>query len=133
MQAAIADDYDWVGFDPRGIGETEYVLFWKINSVKYLTFWVSRPQVRCFPDGSYDAFKSHTVLDQGYDLPPNLNDPQTRKALIVQQNNADALFKSQFRLCEENMGAILRYMGTPSVVRDIDYIVTALDGKDALM
>ncbi|KIJ43866.1 hypothetical protein M422DRAFT_252782 [Sphaerobolus stellatus SS14] len=114
LQAAIAEDYDWVGFDPRGIGETE-------------------PQVHCFPDGGYRAFQSHTVLDQGYDIPPNLNDPQTRKALILQQHQADALFKAQFELCKKNMGETLRYMGTTSVVRDIDFITTTLDGKDALI
>ena len=31
------------------------------------------------------------------------------------------------------MGEQLRYMGTSTVVRDIDFITTALEGPDALM
>lgn len=36
-------------------------------------------------------------------------------------------------MCQETMGQTIAYMGTSSVVRDMDFITTALEGEDALM
>ncbi|KAF8579924.1 hypothetical protein K439DRAFT_1620181 [Ramaria rubella] len=115
FQSLIGTDYDFVGFDPRGIGESE-------------------PRVQCFrAPGNYYSFKAHTILDQGFDVGPNLSDSRTRDHLILQQEEAESLYKTQFELCGRTMGDALRYMGTSTVSRDIDFITTALEGKDALM
>jgi len=36
-------------------------------------------------------------------------------------------------LCAEHMGDELKYMGTATVVRDMDYMSKLLEGDDALM
>ena len=56
-----------------------------------------------------------------------------RTLLVRMQREADALFKTQFQICGETMGERLRYMGTSTVVRDIDFITKTLEGDDALM
>lgn len=43
------------------------------------------------------------------------------------------LKRVQAELCAENMGEELAYMGTQTVVRDIDFMTTVMDGEDALM
>ncbi|KAI0752659.1 TAP-like protein-domain-containing protein [Daedaleopsis nitida] len=115
LQQIIGEEYDIIGFDPRGIGQTE-------------------PATQCFPTPeARDAFIANTVLDRGYDVSPNVTDPFNRYHLIQLQRDAEALYKTQFAICGQNMGDQLRYMGTTTVVRDIDYITTLLDGKDALI
>ncbi|KIJ55468.1 hypothetical protein M422DRAFT_24044 [Sphaerobolus stellatus SS14] len=115
MQAAIiGEDYDWVGFDPRGIGSTE-------------------PHTKCFAPGGYALFRQHTVLEHGYEVGKNLSDPRTRDRLVEQQREADALYQTQFKICNETVGENLKYMGTSTVSRDVDFITTTLEGKDALI
>lgn len=82
----------------------------------------------------YGAFISHTILQRGYDVgTANASDPFLRERLIRLQNEADTLLRTQFAVCKENMGDQLRYMGTSTVVRDMDYITKTLEGEDALM
>ncbi|GJJ14699.1 hypothetical protein Clacol_008966 [Clathrus columnatus] len=111
LQAVTGYDYDVVGFDPRGIGETE-------------------PAVKCFPDG-YGKFAKNTILDRSFDDFPNASEPQARERLLLQQYEAEALYQTQFEMCERTMGDKLKYMGTTTVVRDIDFITTVLDGSEA--
>ncbi|KAI0634191.1 TAP-like protein-domain-containing protein [Trametes polyzona] len=115
LQQIIGDEYDIIGFDPRGIGKTE-------------------PATKCFSSPeARQAFIANTVLDRGYDVAPDVQDPFNRYHLIQTQRDADGLFKSQFEICGETMGDGLRYMGTSSVVRDIDFITQLIEGKDALI
>ncbi|KAF8498909.1 hypothetical protein BU17DRAFT_102873 [Hysterangium stoloniferum] len=114
FQALTGTDYDFVGFDPRGIGET-------------------KPAVQCFAPGQYDQFTKHTILQRGFDVGPNMSDPFTRDHLLSQQREADVLYKAQFEVCARTMGETLRYMGSSTVSRDLDFITTALEGKDALI
>ncbi|KAI0664136.1 TAP-like protein-domain-containing protein [Cubamyces menziesii] len=115
FQQLIGEEYDIIGFDPRGIGQTQ-------------------PATQCYPSPAARlAFIANTVLDRGYDVAPDLNDPFNRYHLIQTQRDADGLYKSQFEICGQTMGEGLRYMGTSTVVRDIDFITTLLDGKDALI
>ncbi|KAL7284631.1 hypothetical protein ACG7TL_001927 [Trametes sanguinea] len=79
------------------------------------------------------AFIANTVLDRGYDVAPDVTDEFNRYHLIQTQRDADGLYKSQFEICNETMGEQIRYMGTSTVVRDIDFITTLLDGEDALI
>ena len=92
-----------------------------------------RPQTLCFPDPSYAVFKRNTVLERSYDVPSNISREEASKILVQQQREADALLKTQFEVCKKNMGEQLKYMGTSTVVRDIDFITKKLEGEDALM
>ncbi|KAI0708631.1 TAP-like protein-domain-containing protein [Earliella scabrosa] len=115
LQQLTGNEYDIIGFDPRGIGQTE-------------------PTTQCFPSKeARAAFIANTVLGQGYDVGGDLSDPQNRFHLIAQQREAEALYKTQFAICGQNMGDALRYMGTTTVARDIDFIASRLDGPDSLI
>ncbi|KAI0372413.1 hypothetical protein BV20DRAFT_991265 [Pilatotrama ljubarskyi] len=115
FQQIIGKEYDMIGFDPRGIGQTE-------------------PVTQCFPSPeARQAFIANTVLDRGYDVSPNVSDPANRYHLIQTQRDANALYKTQFEICAQTMGDGLRYMGTSTVVRDIVFITSLLEGKDALV
>lgn len=104
-----------------------------IHFFKTLSDLFRRPQVRCFKDGDYEDFLAGTVLDRGYDVPPTSNDKIIRDALVAQQRKADTIFQAQFAACKQNMGDTLKYMGTTIVSRDIEFITSTLEGKDALM
>ena len=93
-----------------------------------------RPQTLCFQQpGSRTAFIANTVLDRGYDSSANLSDANNRYHLVETQRDANALYKTQFAICSQTMGDAIKYMGTSTVARDIDYLTTLLDGEDALM
>ncbi|KAM5545960.1 hypothetical protein V8D89_000086 [Ganoderma adspersum] len=115
FQELIGEDWDILGFDPRGIG-------------------LSEPQTKCFlGNGSREAFLANTVLDRGYDVSPNLADPGNRPHLIQTQRDANALYQAQFEVCKQTMGETIKYAGTTSVVRDIDYINTLIAGNGSLI
>lgn len=75
----------------------------------------------------------NTVLSRSYDLASNASTQDVRQLLIAQQKEAEALYRTQFEICGKTMGDDLRYMGTSTVVRDIDFITKQLEGPDALM
>ncbi|KAH8102176.1 Alpha/Beta hydrolase protein [Cristinia sonorae] len=111
----VGEEYDIIGFDPRGVGETV-------------------PQTRCFNDGntgSYANFIRNTVLERGYDVASNMSTAELRSMLLVKTAEADALLRTQFEICRQNMGEELRYMGTSTVVRDLDFMSKIFDGTDA--
>lgn len=94
----------------------------------------ARPQTKCFAgDVNYATFASNTILTRSYDFASNLSIPEARKRLVTQHKEADALYQTQFHICGATMGEQLRYMGTSTVARDIDFITTQLEGPDALM
>nr|VWO95568.1 N/A [Ganoderma boninense] len=115
LQGLVGEEWDIIGFDPRGIG-------------------LSEPAVQCFPgNGTRAAFLANTVLDRGFDVAPDPTDPANWYRLLEAQRDANALYQTQFEICEKVQGDSLRYMGTTSVVRDIDFIATALQGNDTLI
>ncbi|CAL1710000.1 unnamed protein product [Somion occarium] len=86
LQMVIGSDYDIVGFDPRGVGET-------------------KPTVRCFNgDLSHANFKYNTILERGYEYSSNMTAEDMRHTLIAQQIEADALMRTQFDICAETLG-----------------------------
>ena len=87
----------------------------------------------CFLPKAYATFKRNTVLERSFDVASNLSVDQTRLILLQNERQSQALLEAQFDICKVAMGDQLRYMGTTTVVRDIDYISKALDGEDALM
>lgn len=109
--------------------ESFSVLSWANRAQCYCS-----PRTQCFEDGGYKAFTEHTVLQRGFDIGlANASDPFLQERLIRSQREAEALFKTQVTVCKEVMGDQLRYMGTSTVVRDIDFITKELEGEDALM
>ncbi|CDO72134.1 hypothetical protein BN946_scf184962.g77 [Trametes cinnabarina] len=113
VQMLLGEDYDIIGFDPRGVGETE-------------------PRTQCFPSPeAHAAFIANTPLERGFDVGPNLTDPMNREHLIQLQRHADALWQTKMQVCAQSMGDKLRYMGTVSIARDVEFIASLLDGKDA--
>ena len=73
------------------------------------------------------------MLDRGFDVSPDPTDPANWYHLLETQRDANALYQTQFEVCKKVQGDSLRYMGTTSVVRDIDFIATTLEGNDSLM
>ncbi|CAK5277922.1 unnamed protein product [Mycena citricolor] len=113
----VGHDWDLLGFDPRGIGQTS-------------------PQVACFESAEdYNFFVSNTVLEQGYNVlsSSNRSDPALEASFVEQSREFIALKKTQAELCAKNMGDELRYMGTANVVRDMDLMAQLFDGKGAKM
>jgi hypothetical protein len=81
-------------------------------------------------------FLENTVLHQGWTVPNTVNvtDPVNKYALTVQARQFLAIKEAQAQLCHENMDVKdLAYMGTASVVRDIDFMTRVLDGEEAKM
>jgi hypothetical protein len=90
--------------------------------------------MKCFTgQTSYTEFVRNTVLHRSYDIASNLSREEARDHLIAQHTEAEALYKAQFKICEKTMGQTMKYMGTSTVVRDIDFITKSLGGEDALM
>lgn len=77
------------------------------------------------------------VFELGYTQPPNVTkDPFARFDLIQQYRQAIAMFETQAKLCMLNMpngGADLKYMGTSTVARDIDFMSKVITGADTPM
>jgi hypothetical protein len=78
----------------------------------------------------------NTPFDQTYTVPnlKNISDPLNRITLIEQSRQVLAILEARAKTCSENMDVEeLRYMGTATVVRDLDYMTRLLDGEDAKM
>ncbi|KAJ7467884.1 Alpha/Beta hydrolase protein [Mycena galericulata] len=111
----LGDEWDILGFDPRGIHHTS-------------------PQVRCFASTQeFDLFNANTVLEQGFTVPSvgNLSDPAVETALVEQSRQFIALKQAQAQICGHAMGDELRYMGSATVVRDMAFMADAFDGQGA--
>ncbi|CAE6481465.1 unnamed protein product [Rhizoctonia solani] len=112
----IGTDYDIIGFDNRGMGSTT-------------------PTVTCFKSREEkDTFYRNTVFELGYTQPPNVTeDPFARFDLVLQYRQAISMFETQAKLCTLNMpdgGASLKYMGSSTVARDIEYMSKVVTGPD---
>ncbi|KAJ7485407.1 Alpha/Beta hydrolase protein [Mycena latifolia] len=110
----IGEDWDLLGFDPRGIGKTS-------------------PLVKCLDSSTdYAFFTANTVLQQGFTVrsSSNLSDPLLEEQLVEQSRQFLALKKAQAEVCAHSMGDELRYMGTATVVRDMDFMSKIFDGED---
>ncbi|KAK0443957.1 uncharacterized protein EV420DRAFT_1484833 [Desarmillaria tabescens] len=109
----LGDQWDLIGFDPRGIGR-------------------STPAIKCFSSVlEAQLFVANTVIEQGITVSSisNLSSPMLRDQLIEQHKQFLALKKSQAESCGERMGDELAYMGTATVVRDMDLMSKIFDGE----
>ncbi|KAK0230153.1 Alpha/Beta hydrolase protein [Armillaria fumosa] len=111
----LGDQWDLIGFDPRGIGR-------------------STPATKCFSSAlEAQLFAANTVIEQGITVSSisNLSSPFLRDQLVEQHKQFLALKKSQAESCGKHMGDELRYMGTATVVRDMDFMSEVFDGQGA--
>ncbi|KAG7087280.1 hypothetical protein E1B28_013258 [Marasmius oreades] len=115
MASIIGDDWDLVGFDPRGGGQTT-------------------PATRCFKSTeAFRRFFANTVVERGVTISSvsNLAAPTLRSLLVDQYNEFVRLKKEQGDICRMNMGDELRYMGSAMVARDIEFMSRVLEGNEA--
>ena len=61
----------------------------------------------------------------------NLTDPNDLAVFKASIKIADARSGTLMRLCEMRSGNVLKYVGTASVVRDMDRLTTELEGEGA--
>ncbi|KAJ7779498.1 hypothetical protein DFH07DRAFT_936286 [Mycena maculata] len=111
----LGNEWDILGFDPRGIKRTI-------------------PQVKCFASlQDYDLFNANTVMQQSFTIPSvaNLSDPAVEATLVQQSRQFVALMQAQAQICAESMGDELRYMGSATVVRDMAFMAEVFDGEDS--
>lgn len=73
------------------------------------------------------------MLERSYDFASNQSYDEMRDLIIAQERESDVLVRTQFGRCAKKLGDDLKYMGTSTVVRDIDFITRTLEGEDALM
>ena len=71
------------------------------------------------------------MLERGFDLAPEPKSAEGLAHLLDQHRQLLALQETEFKKCGETMGDELKYMGTSTVVRDIEEMSRVLDGPDA--
>ena len=75
-----------------------------------------------------------TVLDKTFEVPPDPYSREGLEVLVLQQKEALNLMQLQAEVCKETMGAeVLKWMGTTTLIKDIEYLKDTIDGKDALI
>ena len=122
LRDLVGGRFDIICFDPRGIGR-------------------STPTVNCFgpryPRSARAAQRevlSGTVLDKIFDVPPDPSSKEGKAVMVHQQKEALSLMQLQGELCAETMGAeTLKWMGTTTLIKDMEYLKNAIDGAEALI
>ena len=122
LRDLVGGRFDIICFDPRGIGRTN-------------------PAVNCYdphhPRSARAAQRevlSGTVLDKTFEIPLKPSSEEGRATMVHQQKEALSLMQLQGELCSENMGAeTLKWMGTTTLIRDMEHLKNAIDGDEALI
>ncbi len=111
---AIGGRYDLISWDGRGLGRTV-------------------PNVQCHSSAAVAAvYKANTVLESTFEVPTDPFSKEGRGSLIEQQKEALGLIQGQAEICGESLGAdVLKYMGTTTLIKDMERLSEALEGKDA--
>ncbi|KAJ7753636.1 hypothetical protein DFH07DRAFT_774037 [Mycena maculata] len=116
----IGEDWDLLGFDPRGINQTSIddgtqapgQMFRQCNGLQ-------------LPHCQHGAAAG---LHCGVFVEPI--GPQDRGAASGAAARIPDVEEDQAELCAKNMGDELRYMGTATVVRDTDFMAKIFDGEE---
>ena len=116
IQDTVGGRFDIICYDPRGIGRTT-------------------PNVNCFGNqANQSAVLRNTIMDRTMEVPSDPWSPEGRAMMIQQQKEALRLMELQAGVCGENVGAeTLKWMGTTTLIRDIEYLKNKIDGEDALI
>ena len=85
------------------------------------------------PYYSHGTFLHNTVLDLGYDFPLNVTPTELRDIILPQQRLVEAMHKTEADACKLVHGHDLNHFGTTLVARDLEAIVTQLDGPESHM
>lgn len=111
----VGGRFDIICFDPRGIERSGHV--------------------DCYGSAAAQrAALGNTVLDQTFEVPDDPGSEAGKAVLVEQQRQVLAQIKMQADLCGRVEGAErLKWMGTTTLVRDMEYLKTALDGEEALI
>jgi hypothetical protein len=97
----IGRQWDIVGFDPRGIGSTTYVIFY--DRRRFRGSPVCSPKVQCFAS-EQDQINLYTgtVFERGYTY-PHMSHPEdsgNRQALTALETEHVAVFKAHSEACK---------------------------------
>ncbi|KAI0786975.1 TAP-like protein-domain-containing protein [Abortiporus biennis] len=114
LKTTVGADYDIIGVDPRGVGE-------------------SRPRIQCFDTDfmHYNGFVSNTILDRGFDVASNLSDSDLKSIVYRQQVEANAFLRTEMELCTKNEPEDLKYISTTLAARDLEFITRTIEGENA--
>ncbi|KAK8844175.1 hypothetical protein IAR55_006969 [Kwoniella newhampshirensis] len=112
----VGGRFDIICWDPRGIGRTV-------------------PNVNCYGSAvEQGAVIGGTVLDKTFEVPPNATSSVGRGVLIQQQKQALRLMELQAGVCGDTLGAeTIKWMGTTTLIQDMEYLKNVIDGEDALI
>ena len=92
------------------------------------------PVVSCFnSQQELDLFRANTMLEGAFNVPPDPTSDTGYAAIVSQYRTYLALYETQYKLCENALGEELLYMGTTTVVRDLDFMAQFFDGPGAPM
>ena len=122
LRDLVGGRFDIICHDPRGIGRTT-------------------PAVNCYdphhPEKARAAqieIMAGTVMDKTFEVPPSPSSEAGKAILVHQEKQALALMRLQAELCAENVGAeTLKWMGTATLIKDIEHLKDTIDGKEALI
>ncbi|KAG8880549.1 hypothetical protein FRB97_000719 [Tulasnella sp. 331] len=114
IHSLVGGRYDVYSWDPRGIGRTT-------------------PAVNCY--GSANEQKAallNTVAERTFSITSDPWSKEGRAVLVQQQREALAIWQMQATICNQTMGVdVLKYMGTTTLIKDMEYLKNAIDGLDA--
>ncbi|KIJ54045.1 hypothetical protein M422DRAFT_775291 [Sphaerobolus stellatus SS14] len=108
--------YDLLGWDPRGING-------------------SSPKFSCGFEtiDEFNSFVANSFFTDGFEARGNLSHPEDLQRFFASVPAADDLITRLSQKCAQANGGFLKYMGTPSVVRDILAISDCLEGPGKLV
>lgn len=86
--------------------------------------------MECFPSQTIQDIAGANTHEEILPDMRNLSDPSDLAAYKAGFKLADARNEAFARLCEKRSGDTLKYVGTATVVRDLERISSELEGED---
>ncbi|KIJ55639.1 hypothetical protein M422DRAFT_774620 [Sphaerobolus stellatus SS14] len=114
LAATLDGRYDIVTWDPRGINNTT-------------------PRIECFNSQTdQDLYYFHIIQETGLEF-RNGSDPVDMTVFAAQIRQEDARNAALVQRCHETSGELLKYVGTTTVARDLEYLSRVIEGEHALV
>jgi len=77
---------------------------------------------------------ANTVHEETFDVPTDPFSEAGTRHLVAQQREAAGIMQVQADLCGKHVGAdVLKYMGTTTLIKDMERISAVLEGEDAVI